>query len=145
MRCLVAARAYGYARGRSIPSEDSSFECSGSRNHTPTGCKLATPDYNVKMVSPPAGSSVGTYCFRAGTGLHLGLNAVVVVDVVGPLLPAIGNPPRGLKGSPTAVWVPGAPSCGKGQLEIDTDEIETSPAGLQVTPTGWVSFSFVIP
>ena len=123
---------------------DSTFVCAKAINHVPTGCHAFSPDYHVRLLPSAPGSAVGTYCFRTSPEVRLGEHTVVVVSIVGPVIAAGGNAAQGLKGTPAAFWVPGAPRCGKGELEIDTDEIIATTDGVQVSSTGLVSFSFIV-
>jgi hypothetical protein len=103
-------------------------------------------EQNAVEMPPAAGSPEGTYCFRA-KGIAPGRKAVVLVSVTD--MPLSTPPPGtstyiGPKGTPYAAWVPGAANCASGQFEIRTAETVASSAGLTATPSGYVSFSFLI-
>jgi hypothetical protein len=103
-------------------------------------------EQNAVEMPPAAGSPAGTYCFRA-KGIAPGRKAVVLVSVTE--VPLSTPPPNGStyigpKGALYAAWVPGAANCASGQFEIRTAEAVTSSAGLTATPSGYVSFSFLI-
>lgn len=122
----------------------------------PPGTKVPDPqcrpvptgsfEQNAVEMPPAAGSPEGTYCFRA-KGIAPGRKAVVLVSVTEvppPTPPPAGSTFIGLKGAPYAAWVPGAANCASGQFEIRTAETVASSAGLTATPSGYVSFSFLI-
>jgi hypothetical protein len=103
-------------------------------------------EQNAVEMPPAAGSPEGTYCFRA-KGIAPGRKAVVLVSVTE--VPLSTPPPNGStyigpKGALYAAWVPGAANCASGQFEIRTAETFASSAGLTATPSGYVSFSFLI-
>ncbi len=146
------ARAYGYVVGRAIPRVlPAIVQCTQRRGKRPL-CKHVypqSPNYNIVEGSPIPDSPQGIYCFRTKRGVSPGVNAVVLVSVVGPILstPATqnGSTYLGLRGVPYSMWIPGGSNCPNGQFEIQTGETATGPTGLVVTPSGYVSFSFVIP
>jgi hypothetical protein len=103
-------------------------------------------EQNAVEMPPVAGSPEGTYCFRA-KGIAPGRKAVVLVSVT--VVPLSTPSPNGStyigpKGALYAAWVPGAANCASGQFEIQTAEAVTSSTGLTATPSGYVSFSFLI-
>jgi hypothetical protein len=104
-------------------------------------------EQNAVEMPPAAGSPEGTYCFRA-KGIAPGRKAVVLVSVTGMQFstpsPSASSTFRGLKATPYAAWMPGAANCASGQFEIQTAETVASSVGLTVTPSGYVSFSFLI-
>jgi len=147
------ARAFGYVVGRAFPKVGPAMKvCLPPQGKSAPRCHViseVSPDFNVVETSPIAGSPEGTYCFRPAKGISLGVNAVAIVSVARPLFstptPTGGSTFRGLKGIPYATWIPQGANCSSGQLEIQTSELTTSATGLTVTPSGYVSFSFVIP
>jgi hypothetical protein len=146
----ATAEAFGSVIGRAVAVPASAFVTCPPGTKTPgASCKeIPTGSYeqNAVEASPTAGSPEGTYCFRA-RGIAPGRKAVVLVSVTE--LPLSTPPPDastyiGLKGTPYAAWVPGATNCASGQFEIRTAETVASSVGLTVTPSGYVSFSFLI-
>jgi hypothetical protein len=152
-RPVSYARAFGYVLGRAIPKALLLTRvCSSPKGGGKQRCHSTfeiSPDFNVVESPPMAGSQEGTYCFRTTREILLRVNAVVLVSVAEPLFstpaPTSRNTFRGLKGIPYATWIPQGVNCSSGQLEIQTSELATSATGLTVTPSGYVSFSFVIP
>jgi hypothetical protein len=142
--------AFGSVIGRAIAVADVAIvTCPpGTKVPGPQCTPVPTGSYeqNAVEMPPAAGSPEGTYCFRA-KGIAPGRKAVVLVSVTD--VPLSTPPPGtstyfGLKATPDAAWEPGAANCASGQFEIRTAETFASSAGLTVTPSGYVSFSFLI-
>jgi hypothetical protein len=146
------ARAYGYVVGRAIPRAlPAIVRCTQRKGKRPL-CRHVSqqsPNYNIVEGSPIPDSPQGVYCLRTERGVLPGINAVVIVSVTGAVFstPAVqnGSTYLGLRGAPYAMWIPGGSNCSNGQFEIQTGETTTGPTGLVVTPSAFVSFSFVIP
>jgi hypothetical protein len=143
------AQAFGWVVGRSVlVAGPDAVRCPpGTKAPGPQCTPVPTGSFeqNAVEVAPTAGSPAGTYCFRA-KGIAPGRKAVVLTSVtdVPVSTPPAGQAYRGLKGTPYAAWEPGAANCGSGQFEIQTAETVAAPQGLSVTPSGYVSFSFLI-
>lgn len=149
-RHSTTTEAFGSVIGRAVPVPAVAIV------GCPPGTKVPGPqcrpvptgsfEQNAVEMPPAAGSPEGTYCFRA-KGIAPGRKAVVLVSVTEVLPstpPPAGSTFIGLKGAPYAAWVPGAANCASGQFEIRTAETAASSAGFTATPSGHVSFSFLI-
>jgi hypothetical protein len=123
-----SARAYGLVSGRAIPVAN-----------------VGTSPYlhNVVIQGGVAGSSPGTYCLA----LTNGLSSAAAIVIVGPAeLPTDASPPPGTEiVVPYAAWLSGAPDCASAQLEIRTFVYTITAGSLALSPSDYVSFSFIIP
>jgi hypothetical protein len=123
-----SARAYGLVIGRAIP-----VATAGASPYL----------HNVTIQTGVSGSPQGTYCLAPAPGIS---SAGVVVTVGPAELPSSASPPPGTEiVLPYVSWLSGAPDCNNGQLEVRTFSYTIVAGNLTLSPSDYVSFSFVIP
>jgi hypothetical protein len=123
-----SARAYGLVGGRGIP-----VALSGTSAYL----------HNVVVQAGIAGSPPGVYCLSLINGISLS-GAIVIVGPAEP--PASASPLPGTEVViPYVTWLSGAPDCASGQLEVRTFTYTTTGGSLNLSPSEYVSFSFVVP
>jgi hypothetical protein len=125
--------AYGNVTGASVVK--AAIEITG---------EPASTLHNAKLETPLSSSPIGTYCILTK---HTAAepNAVIVSPINPPFDSRTpGNAPPVV--IPYAAWVQGASDCSSSrQVEVRTFEFSSEPGGgLLESPSGYVSFSFVI-
>lgn len=124
-------RADGLVSGRAIP-------LAGAGTSGP-------PPYlhNVSVQAGVNGSPVGTYCLLLASGSAPFGTTVTVGQAELPL----GSDPvvPGEVVLPYVTWMSGAPNCEGGQLEVRTFVYTVAAGTLTLSPSDYVSFSFVVP
>ena len=123
-----SARAYGLVIGRAIPVATAG---------------ISPYLHNVSVQTGVSGSPQGTYCLALAPGIS-SAGAVVTVGPAEP--PSSASPPPGTEiVLPYVSWLSGAPDCPNGQLEVRTFSYNIVAGNLTLSPSNYVSFSFVIP
>jgi hypothetical protein len=93
---------------------------------------------NVSLDKPNEGTPLGTWCFKLEGGIDTSTATLVVsgVKVAGRIhdYAEIG-----------AQWLPEAPDCRAGEVEIQTVGYEVSGSALVAVPDNEIAFSFVVP
>jgi hypothetical protein len=124
-------RADGFVAGRAIPV---------------AGVGTSGPSpylHNVSVQAGVSGSPVGTYCLLLSTGSAPFGTTVTVGQAELPM----GSDPviPGEVVLPYVTWMSGAPNCEGGQLEVRTFVYTVAAGSLTLSPSEYVSFSFVVP
>ena len=123
-----STRAYGLVIGRAIP-----VATAGASPYL----------HNVTIQTGVSGSPQGVYCLAPAPGIS---SAGAVVTVGPAELPSSASPPPGTEiVLPYVSWPSGAPDCVNGQLEVRTFSYTIVAGSLTLSPSDYVSFSFVIP
>jgi hypothetical protein len=117
--------ASGYVRGSGVPFAGVA--------HRPE------PNYlhNVSIRLGVAGSPTGTYCLTLAPGIS-SFGAIVTVG------PAELPYPSSENALPYVTWLSRAPDCASKQLEIRTFTYIVKAGVLNMTPSNYVSFSFIV-
>jgi hypothetical protein len=122
------ARADGLVIGRAIPVAESGT--------------LTSYLHNVAVQAGVSGSPDGTYCLVPSPGISAdGTVTVGPAELPSTVVP-VGSSEVLL---PYVTWLSGAPNCEDGQLEVRTFVYTVVAGSLTLSPSDYVSFSFVIP
>ncbi len=92
---------------------------------------------NVSLGTPQGGAPTGTWCFTLGAGIDPSSALLVVSPVVNHALTEYAQV--------GAMWVPHAPSCSPGQVEVQAVGYEIKEGKLVSVPSKEVAFSFIVP
>jgi hypothetical protein len=101
---------------------------------------VAAHSHNVVALGAPnSGAPVGTWCFVLGGGIEAA-TATVLTSVV-----TAATPRAQTFVLETARWVPAAPDCAAGQIEVRTYGYAEGPTLAAPVPDGEAAFSLVVP